>query len=162
MSHIVRLLITPKQENAVRGLFTHYGWDFQEEGNDDNSVSDVDSPSDNGTKVNIVIPRDESAVECDHCLCQPCVTTSRQDWSGDGQRPSVLNAGVRKRIYKKYWTLLDRRGAWRDERYLSKKADLMLADEIVVTKRQVMPTCVLRQVRALYPNLPRQPYRGYR
>ncbi|XP_070569306.1 protein mono-ADP-ribosyltransferase PARP14-like [Ptychodera flava] len=139
MSRSMHLKVNSEQEHAIRGLFAHYGWELQEEfeGNcHDNIVADS-LLNDSGITTDVVaVPRDSNCSECESCLCQPCVTTSWQEWLGEGQRPSVLNAGVRKRIYKKYWTMLDRRGAWKNERYLSKKAELMQAVGVVVTKRQ--------------------------
>ncbi len=103
--------------------------------------------------------------ECQFCFCSPCVTAVRQAWLGDGQRPGDRNSAIRKTLYKHFWKLL--KNAWRDERYLAKKR--LLAgrpdDEETVwigSVREVMPDCVLSQVRNMYPNLGSRPYMGHK
>ena len=64
------------------------------------------------------------------------------------------------------------RNAWSDERYLHKKQLALQQevnrqnDEIVwagrVSVREIMPDCVLKFVRNLYPNLPQYTYMGHK
>jgi hypothetical protein len=64
--------------------------------------------------------------------------------------------------------VIDQRCGWRDARYLQRKASLLhREDEDNVwisnnTVREVMPVCVLNQVRNLYPNPSGHPYMGHR
>ena len=105
--------------------------------------------------------------ECLHCFCSPCVTNDRQQWLGQGAPKHVRNSGIRKERYKKFWTLLSRKGAWLDSRYLTKKSALMGRNDTqescsVWTKRELMPDCVLNLVRELYPNPDNRPYMGHK
>ena len=61
------------------------------------------------------------------------------------------------------------RGAWKDERYLQKKAQLQgqhNANEDIEgwlpSRHEIMPDCVLQIVRHLYPNPKGVPYMGHR
>ena len=45
------------------------------------------------------------------CFCTPCVTLNRQSWLRHGQPAHVGNSGIRKRIYWKFWSMLNRREA---------------------------------------------------
>ena len=169
MSQLLRkfALVNLEQENTLRDLFESRGWGvtviYEGDGGqhraEENITEDANS-ADGGTAADFV-GRDESQAECPFCFCQPCVTTFKQGWLGVGQAPTFRNAGIRKRIYKKYWTMLDRRGAWRDDRYLTRKTNRMLADGCVVTRREIMPFCVIRQARALYPNPHGHAYNGH-
>lgn len=104
--------------------------------------------------------------ECPFCLCSPCVTTSRPRWLGIGQRPRAGNNLLRKKKYKKYWKMIKDRGAWDDPRYLQRKdtaqghanGDIAWLPSV----REIMPECVLKLVRGLFPNLPGIPYMGHR
>jgi hypothetical protein len=45
--------------------------------------------------------------------------------------------------------------------YLERTKRLMLATQVELTVREVMPDCVLHQVRQLYPNPKDVPYMGH-
>ena len=59
----------------------------------------------------------------------------------------------------------DMRGAWRHLLYVRKKETAMCRDHIdgtvVLVLREIMPECVLKLVRGLYPYPPDTPYRGH-
>lgn len=101
--------------------------------------------------------------QCAFCFCSPCVTNHRQRWLGTGQLPHRRNSGVRKVLYKKYWSMLDRRGAWNCALYLAKKTSSLHQDNPtrVNINREMMPDCVLKLVRELYPNPTGIPYQGH-
>ena len=142
-------------------FFSHCDWELQVV---DRSPDRPEEPCQSmpiGNQIDLEVPREMSADECRYCLCQPCASSSQPSWLGTGQQGRDQNAGLRKVRYKKYWTLLDRRGAWRDDRYLREKRRLMRMDGVVVTRREVMPKCVIDSVRSLYPNH-RNPYVGHR
>lgn len=109
---------------------------------------------------------DAAAGECPFCFCSPCVTFHRQSWLGSGQPAHGRNSAIRKTKYKKYWSMMERRNAWRHPRYLRKKSAAMQRDDVdetvVQISREIMPDCVLTVVRDLYPNPPGQPYMGHR
>lgn len=104
--------------------------------------------------------------ECASCFCSPCVTDVRQQWLGNGQKAHSRNSGIRKRLYRKYWSMINTRGAWRHPLYLRKKTDTMLRDHVddsvVKVLRDIMPDCVLQLVRDLYPNPHGIPYLGHK
>lgn len=103
---------------------------------------------------------------CQFCFCDPCVTTYRPRWLGSGQGPRAGNNLLRKTRYKKYWKLLKDRGAWDHPRYIIKKAAAQGHDQNdyawLPSVREIMPDCVLKLVRNLYPNLSGIPYMGHR
>lgn len=107
---------------------------------------------------------------CNLCLCQPCVTTKRQRWLGEGQKSCRENSGIRKKMYLRFWQMLDSRGIWRCTEYQRRRKETMERDakkeddpELVwmdycQSEREIMPICVLKLVRSMYPNLPGHPY----
>ena len=98
---------------------------------------------------------------CPYCLNSPCVTITPQSWLGSGHPPRPGNNLIRKKIYRKYWTMLDRRGLWSNPLYLKRKQRLMQEAHVHLTVREIMPECVLEQVRGLYPNPKNIPYMGH-
>jgi len=56
--------------------------------------------------------------------------------------------------------MMDKRGAWGMPKYLRKKKQLLMTDDDnqVFTIREIMPQCILDQVRATYPNPIGRPY----
>lgn len=101
--------------------------------------------------------------ECPFCFLTPCVTETPPHWVGPGAAPHDRNAALRKIRYKKFWSLLNRLGAWIDPRYKSKKEHQFGRNRqgCVITMREIMPECVLRLVRSRYPNIPGRPYMGH-
>lgn len=101
---------------------------------------------------------DDEQAECPHCLLTPCVTSHNHYWLGDGQTADRENHGVRKIIYKSYWKFINNSGGWNDNRYLNRK---VAAGGQVNDKRELMPSCVVQQLRTLYPNPPDIAYMGH-
>ena len=64
-------------------------------------------------------------------------------------RAHVRNPELRKQKYRKFWKIIDTKGAWRHAKYLRKKARLLRTDDLstVWTIREVMPQCILDLVR---------------
>lgn len=109
------------------------------------------------------IPPIAGAVGCPECYSVPCVLQFPQAWFGIQHPPHARNNAIRKKKYKNFWRMLDQRGAWRDPRYLAKKAQRARDDHFTVwSRREIMPDCVIDFVRGLYPNLPGRPYMGHR
>ena len=101
--------------------------------------------------------------ECPHCLQGPCVTDRHFTWLGNGQTPSSANSAVRKSMYSKFWKVLANLGVWNDPRYISRKKEVGGGGEwIVIHRREVMPVCVLKHTRDLYPNPQGQSYMGHK
>lgn len=71
------------------------------------------------------------------------MTSNRQEWLGNGAPPRTWNSAIRKRKYKKFWTMMSRRYAWNHSRYQAKKAayDIIRDEEvenIVWTQREIV------------------------
>ena len=100
--------------------------------------------------------------ECVFCFCSLCVTNVGQQWLGHGQSAHKRNSRNRKKLFRKFWSMLNTHRAWQHPLYVRKKAITICwdhADEIVVhVLREIMPEYVLKLVRGLYPNLPDTPY----
>lgn len=108
---------------------------------------------------------------CQECFCRPCITSedNRQAWWPEAQfaaLPAPINSTSRKRLYKKFWTMIYHRGGWACPQYLVKKDGIMQAGNPIRgdgrVKREIMPDCVTTKVRAWYPNAEQQPYMGHR
>ena len=101
---------------------------------------------------------------CRECLCNPCVTTHRQAWLGNAVAPHNRNADLRKKRYKHFWQMLDRRQAWIHPMYIRSKARPFNRqdDTVVYTVGEIMPRSVVDLVRSLFPNPPGRPYMGHK
>lgn len=125
-----------------------------------------------------IYPQHEAGqYECPHCLCGPCVTNdgNRQLWWPERRAgPRESNSGKRKLLYKKFWLMLMRRGAFNDPRYIDRKERALAQDphyrdyvwvgdshRTIAHRRDIMPNCVLQLVREWYPNPPKIPYMGH-
>ena len=89
-----------------------------------------------------------STILCDHVLQHETYRLLAQD--------SVCkdNNGIQKGVYYKlYWKVLNNVGLWNNPRYLAVKVQRANWGECAIShKREVMPICVLVQLRALYAN----------
>ena len=166
MSNAFTIFLTDEQRESISAFFAHSGWELslakqrsttvQCEPQTDEAFEET-SPTPARS-----IPRVEGVPECPHCFCQPCVTAKEQKWLGVGQAPSRHNPGLRRVMYKDFWRLIDRSQGWKDPRYLQKKKNSLRNRDMVFTRREMMPKCVLAKVRGLYPNPPGVPYVGHR
>ena len=98
---------------------------------------------------------------CSFCRNTPCILQSQNLPSrlyAHGQ-PKLTNHSKRKGDYKTYYTILKRRGLWRDPVYLQRKEALGCYIEDL---REVMPVCVVEDVRKRWPNPVGVPYCGHR
>ena len=104
--------------------------------------------------------------ECVFCFGSPCETCIRQQWLDHGQDAHKRNSRIRKKLYRKCRSMINMRGAWRLPLYVRKKETAMCRDHIdgtvVHVLREIMPECVLKLVKGLYPNPPDTPYLGHR
>ena len=84
----------------------------------------------------------------------------------DGAVSHRRNSGIRKKMYRKFWSMLEMRNSWRHPAYLQKKSAVMERDgvdeSVVEVLREIMPDCVLLLVRELYPNPVGVPYLGHK
>lgn len=138
----------------------------QEQDLQDSRSTNASDGQDDGQDVQPDHDEDEiTSSGCGFCFLEPCVTSVHRHWLGDGQPPHKNNPGLRKERYKKYWRVIANCGGWNHPRYIHRKA-MAENDEDdgmqVWNKREIMPECVLKQVRGLYPNPPGQPYMGHK
>ena len=182
---VLKINVTNEQRDVIRALFGHYDWKLEElndgnnteynsvENNNQNTSNATEREGNNDTVSGSVDNDIQSGAVgqipdnvCVHCFCDPCVTINPQAWLGNGQNPHPRNSEIRKRIYKKFWKLMNDRNAFSCPHYIQKKSRMLArvqVDEYVVTvAREIMPDCVLSVVRGLYPNPSPQPYMGHK
>ncbi|CAH1774113.1 unnamed protein product [Owenia fusiformis] len=121
---------------------------------------DVDS-DDNDPLGPPIFPPVLGTDECPHCFCAPCCTSEQFRqlwWQTETSEPHERNSTARKKCYKKFWVMLQHRGAWRHPRYVSKKQLALQTDarrNLYVYhghRRDIMPDCIVRLVRGWLPN----------
>ena len=98
---------------------------------------------------------------CMYCRSSPCVLGSETlpaRLRAFGQ-PRMTNHMKRKGDYRSFYTILNRRSLWRDPIYIARKEALGCYVEDV---REVMPVCVVEDVRKRWPNPDGVPYCGHR
>lgn len=164
----IHLRISVDQLHAVQLYFHEQGWDYDEcEILDEGSSDEEEETDDHNPPPDVIIPKDENAEECPFCYCQPCIThedVRQQWWQQQPAPPHHDNTGCRKKVYKRFWTMIYNRGVWHDPRYLDKKADalgLQRNRQHWVHRRDIIPLCVLKLVRYWYPNPEGEPYMGH-
>ena len=96
--------------------------------------------------------------QCNFCLQGPCIATSLFKPQGRGSA-RIINQTKRRKDYKWYWRTLKDCGLWDDPQYLERKEDLgCLIDDV----REVMPHCIIKDVRDRWHYHPDIPYQGHR
>ena len=101
--------------------------------------------------------------ECPFCFQAPCITLRNHAWIGPGKGACEQNSAIRREKYSKYWKVMTCLGAWNDPRYLQVKQDRANGGEWAIShRREVMPICVLQQLRTLYPNPKDKPYMDHK
>ena len=100
------------------------------------------------------------------CFCLPCVTSVRQQCLQHGHNAYKRNSRIRKKLYRKFWSMLNTHEAWRHTLCVCKKVIAICRDHvdetIVYVLREIMTARVLKLVRGLYSNLPDTPYLGHK
>lgn len=92
------------------------------------------------------------------CFSRPCVMSDQNRqlwWPKRCREGSQKIKHHRKGLYKTFCTMLCHRGLWQDERYLARKSVTVCFDsrhrrfvwQSHAYKREIMPDCVVRQVR---------------
>ena len=125
--------LSETEYSAIKALFDHSDWDFEScvitnefeesvavEISEDTVISEQSDRTEGG-QADQRDERIEQVGDCVSCFCNPCITTHRQAWLGNGAPPHVRNAAIRKTKYKKFWTMISRRNAWAGGRYIAKK-----------------------------------------
>lgn len=96
------------------------------------------------------------ALKCPYCLQMPCVVSGRVRPRGN---PSPTNHARRLKEYKVFYTQLKKKGLWTNPSYLERKQELGCHISDV---REVMPLCVVVDVRTRWQNPPHIPYMGHK
>ena len=85
---------------------------------------------------------------------------------GWGSQPIDETLGLEKKMYRKFWSMLEMRNSWVHPADLQKKLTVMECDgvdeSVVEVLREIMPDFVLSLVRELYPNPVGVPYLGHK
>ena len=99
---------------------------------------------------------------CQHCFLKPCITetAATAPFLGNGNPPSAANTGIRKKLYKRFWHMIDNLGGWRKNEYLFIKT--VTHNKPAHHQRELMPKCVLTKVRSLYPKTESEEYMNHR
>ena len=170
---VLTLKLSEEQAEQIKGFINFKNWEVEVK--EQNVYSSQPAQENIRQETNDPF-QDSSQEECPFCLLQPCVTLIEQAWFGDGRDACLTNRGIRKEKYRKFWSTLSYRGAWNEARYIAKK-ELTLQQQddaengiIVWTRprgrphsvREIMPDCVLKFVRNLYPNPPQYQYMGHK
>lgn len=98
---------------------------------------------------------------CIFCRNSPCILRSENlpDKLRASGPPRMTNHCKRKADYRALYTILKRKGLWRDPIYVQRKEALgCYIDDV----REVMPVCVVEDVRKRWPNPDGVPYCGHR
>ena len=164
------------QYEAISNLFQENHWDLEESratgANPDNYAAnannmDTDMHTD---EMDYCIPYVEGHEVCPFCFCCPCITNegNRQFWwENQNQPPHARNSEKRKKIYKKFWTMMFHRDAWNSPMYQAKKQRALGVDPnrrryvYIYHRRDIMPDCVIKLVREWLPNPPSLAYMGH-
>ena len=86
-------------------------------------------------------------------------------WEDNNEAPCRRNSALRKEKYKRFWTMMFHRDAWKDPHYQAEKLRALRADprhrKYEWHRRDIMPKCVLSLVRQWFPNPAGVPYMGH-
>ena len=171
---LVQMRLTDEQIECMKAYFLHYDWDFNLEYVETQQVETTCTlETEIETRNNDpLIPPNLDANKCEHCLCSPCVLDegNRQSWwPSDCFQPKRTNNTKRKILYKKFWTMLCHRGVFNDPVYIERKSFAIARDKQRNyflwhnrgTQRDLLPNCVIQQVREWCPNPPNVQYMGH-
>ena len=91
---------------------------------------------------------------CIFCRQTRCITTDSQVYLGF-RAAHIQNHVRRRKDYRTFWRSLKKCGLWEDPVYLARKVELGDHDDAV---REIMPKCVVKDVRSRFPNPAGVPY----
>ena len=124
----------------------------------DSTSSDVAPPAEQQPNADPGGDSETAVPTCNFCLQTPCITSSAFKPMGRGGA-RMTNHTKRRKNYKWFWSTLKDYGLWENPIYLERKQDLgCMIDDV----REVMPYCVVKDVRTRWPNPPHVPYQGHR
>ncbi len=144
-------------------------YESEDDSNKDEDLLEITDLSDrvplDKEKINRKLDKDE----CPHCLCQPCVLCDENVqlwWPKAFTPPHPDNDQYRYALYRRFWTMLYRRGVFCDERYIERKERALdkqrkRQGKFIVSRRDLMPLCVVTQVRNWFPNTDNVNYKNH-
>ncbi len=103
---------------AIQHLYEENGWEFLYEEHEESTPTVVKEECEHNDVAEP--PPQEGDERCPHCLLTPCIVSdrNRQQWWEDRQYPPRLkNSEARKKHYRRFWTMLDRFGAFQKDEY---------------------------------------------
>jgi len=174
--YVVAINMTALQHEVIKNLFGHNDWEY-EEILVQQRTGELPTQDQQGEEENynpgFIIEQDHTENECAYCLCKPCITHEKNRqlwWEDEDHEPQEWNSGLRKDLYKRFWTMLYHRKVWVDPRYITRKDNALQQDPKYKKfawirgyhKRDLMPECVLKLVRRWFPNPPSAVYMGHR
>ncbi|KAL9976326.1 hypothetical protein ACROYT_G013616 [Oculina patagonica] len=119
------------------------------------SQTDTDAPDAAQAEAILTAPEQPEVNTCQFCLQAPCVV---MDGRPRGP-PRPNNHSKRLKDYRLFYTLLNAKRLWENPEYLARKEELGChIDDI----REVMPMCVVKDVRSRWPNPANIPYMGHK
>ena len=172
-----KLLLSANQIEAVKQLFEKNDWDLKISDSSlditavNNDICTDKSKRKDMKRLGEIFNQEtnEDEDKCVFCLCSPCVTDERNRqswWPAEISEPSLQNSRQRKNCYQRFWGMLANFGVWQCEQYLEKKrtslSNIRTNPDYIILKREIMPECVLKFVRNLFPNPKGYPYMGHK
>lgn len=122
------------------------------------AVDPIEGPAGDGSPDNEIGGNPNA---CPHCLLDPCIVTqcANARWIGQGHAASDQNSSIRRGIYYRFWSSIANLHGWNDPLYIVRKIAKGQGRQGVENhRREVMPKCVLKHVRGMYPNPDGIPY----
>ena len=103
---------------------------------------------------------------CPSCHAQPCVTdaaNAQRWWCDTAVEAAPENSAHRKWKYRRFYSMMHPMKLFKHPEYMLKKNREMNVNGIRpgMTKREIMPDCVLLMVRNWFPNPEGKPYVGH-
>ncbi len=128
--YIVKLSLTPLQQQTIKELFNHYDWDYDEAVREASAVTDLSPQDDNHDKLlqmagddtsgvtdlsphddnTTDVPQVEGAEVCPHCFLAPYIThdANRQMWwEVINNPPHPRNHKAWKKMFNFFWAMMD-------------------------------------------------------
>ena len=77
-------------------------------------------------------------LQCPECLQVPCIVEKPPTFLKGSGVADIGNVHKRYKLYRKFWSYLQKQGLWNEPRYLERKAAYTTTDD----PREIMPWCV--------------------
>ena len=176
---LVCLYLTDSEEELIQGIFRWNNIELVRASKDDHNkeyssvacceaaaTADPSSPDQPPAPLAAALP---GFGECPYCFCAPCIVdeANRQRWwPVQNAFPDTRNRKKRLETYKLFWAAMQNRDAWKDPRYQRKKREALQRDPhfsayVWYHRRDIMPSCIVKQVRRWWPKEDSEEYVGH-